>query len=363
MLIVSIIDIGTLNSFHLLHVGEFRRCYNDDEMINVLNWYEIFYAIGINLGPGLPVLFSFVDIQIGWWRIDANNIINVLVFISVTLIFIASWFQVFDLSKELEKIKTDFDCGTYNIPKQNFYTDIQSKSNCKDGGIGSPLISPKEKSTPKRNLMKWKDLLQFEILLLTLSYAFMRVVVSNAVTDVTLIATKTFQWKMNELALLHIILGSSSYLLITLFVKLKVFTGTRTIFYAYISAIITTLIIIAMLVLPRTISLTSVHAQHVLCGTVLFLKCFIKFQAQSAGKYLLFNTVSLDNANFVDGFRSFVGNFFRVLARGTVYYFFMYTEYFAPPVLLVGAIIICILLFRKDSFLLNAKKQSYVILK
>ena len=82
------------------YTGEFRRCYNDEELINVLSWYEIMYAIGINLGPGLPILFSFVNIHIGWWTINENNIIPVITVLSVSIIFVFGWFYVIDLSKE-----------------------------------------------------------------------------------------------------------------------------------------------------------------------------------------------------------------------------------------------------------------------
>ena len=199
--------------------GEFRRCYNDDEMINVLGWYEILYAVGINLGPGLPVLFSFVNIEIGWWKINENNIIQVITAFSVSLIFIIAWFQVIDLSKELDSIRSEFE-----------ESSLISSSDEND------QVSEHKSPNGERNLMEWKDLLQFDILLLALSYAFMRCTVSISVTDVTLVSTKTFYWKMNTLAWLHVTLGSSSYVLITLLVKYKFFKGRRTIFFPYVVA-------------------------------------------------------------------------------------------------------------------------------
>ena len=45
--------------------GEFKRCYKDDESVQVLSWYELFSAVGIALGPGAPVFFSWVHIEIG----------------------------------------------------------------------------------------------------------------------------------------------------------------------------------------------------------------------------------------------------------------------------------------------------------
>ena len=77
-------------------------------MINVLGWYEILYAVGINLGPGLPILFSFINIHTGWWTINENNSIPVITTLSVFVIFIVGWFYVIALSKELDSIKAEF---------------------------------------------------------------------------------------------------------------------------------------------------------------------------------------------------------------------------------------------------------------
>ena len=160
--------------------------------------------------------------------------------------------------------------------------------------------------------MKWKDLLQFDILLLALSVVFMRITILYSVTGVTLVSTKTFNWKLDTLATMNVISGSSSYLLIALLTKSNVFRGRRTIFFSYVASICMALIIFSLPMLPKAIDMTNLPSQIAFGGSILFMKCFIVFQAQSSGKLLIFNTVSFDNANFVDGFRSFVGNILRL---------------------------------------------------
>ena len=276
-------------------------------MINVLGWYEILYSVGANIGPGLPALLSFVNIKVGWWVINENNFIQVITAFSVFLIFIVSWFQVIDLSKELDLIKAEFDRdGTTRLTKKNDNPKVVHVSN-----------------SPERNLMTWTDLLQFDILLLAFSYAFMRVVVLTTVTGLTLISSKTFHWNLNTLSLLHFVTGFITFFLITILVKLKVFKGRRTIFFAYIVAMCSALLYIPMLMLPKAINMTSMSSQIVFGSIILFLKSFVIFQANSSGKFLIFNIVSYDNANFVDGFRSFVGIFFKFLANMSVFYFFL----------------------------------------
>ena len=58
--------------------------------ISVLGWYEILYAIRVNIGPGLPALLSFVNIKIGWWKINENNVISVIIALCVFFIFIVT---------------------------------------------------------------------------------------------------------------------------------------------------------------------------------------------------------------------------------------------------------------------------------
>ena len=371
--------------FCLIKTGEFRRCYNDDEMINVLGWYEILYAVGINLGPGLPILFSFVNIHLGWWTINENNIIQVITALSVFIVFIAGWFYVIDLSKELDSIKAEFlaleskDMKNKVVVTPKLFSASENEQlsllkqqresltgrleneEIPSTSVSENMLLLEERADPlslepnnikrdpslpepKRNLMKWKDLLQFDILLLAFSYAFMRCTVSISVTDVTFVSTKTFGWEMKTLALLHIILGSSSYLIITLLVKFEIFKGRSIIFYSYVVAICIALIALSILMLPKAIDFPNLPSQIAFGGSVLFLKCFVYFQAQSSGKFLVFNTVSFDNANFVDGFRSLVGSLFRLGAKGSLFYFFLYPQYYAPPMFACGLLIIALLL-------------------
>ena len=297
------------------------------------------------------------------------------------IVFIAGWFYVIDLSKELDSIKAEFlvleskDMRNKVVAKSFSVSENEQLLLLKQQGESLPgkleneeipsvsenMLLLEERTDPlslepnnikrdpslpepKKDLMKWKDLLQFDILLLAFSYAFMRCTVSISVTDVTLVSTKTFGWKMNTLALLHITLGSSSYLIITLLVKFEIFKGRRTIFYSYVVAICIALIALSILMLPKAIDFPNLPSQIAFGGGVLFLKCFVYFQAQSSGKFLVFNTVSFDNANFVDGFRSLVGNLFRLGVRGSLFYFFLHPQYYAPPMLACGLLIIALLL-------------------
>ena len=108
---------------------------------------------------------------------------------------------------------------------------------------------------------------------------------------------------MEKLAWLHVIIGSSSYLLITLLAKYKVFVQRRSIFFSFAMGNNIALVVCTIVMLPQTVEFPNLASQIAFGGSVLFLKCFVFFHAQSTGKlFLIFNTVSFDNATFVDAF-------------------------------------------------------------
>ena len=311
-------------------LGEFRRCYNNEELMNVLSWYEVLYGFGANLGPGVPVLLSFVRIEIGWWKIDKNNAVPVILAFLVSILFCFSWFYVIDLSKELDLIKLDFD---ERVPLQN-----NSHSEEKE----------KKSQEMRITLMKWTEFIQTDILLMAFSYAFIRANVIYCVGYVAMVTSNTFHWKMESHAWLNITLGVTSYLLTSMVVKLKLISGKRANFFAYIICLCAAMFVMALLMLPRAVDLTDIYTQVLFGGSVLFLKCFIYFQAQSSGKFLIYNTASYDNANSVDGLRAFLGNLFRMGAFLSLVFFYKRPELISPPFNLLLLIIIMMLLVRRQ---------------
>ena len=81
---------------------------DDNELITVLTWYEMCFAVGLNVGPGAPVIFSWVDLNIGEWRIDKYNALHVFIVLVAVLLFVLLWFQLGDLSKELDQLKIKY---------------------------------------------------------------------------------------------------------------------------------------------------------------------------------------------------------------------------------------------------------------
>ena len=63
-------------------------------------------------------------------------------------------------------------------------------------------------------------------------------------------------------------------------------------FYSYGVAIFVAFGILTILMLPKAFDFPNLPSQISFGGCVLFLKCFVYFQAQSSGKFLVFNTAT-----------------------------------------------------------------------
>ena len=154
---------------------------------------------------------------------------------------------------------------------------------------------------------------------LCVSFAVMRYAVSTSVAMVTVYAINTFHWKSATLSWLHVAVGFSSYGVITALVHFKVFRGNVRIYWCYVAGCILACIMLPVLLIPKEIAISNLTGQVAFGACILLVKCLVYFQQQSSGKFLLFNTVTHDNANLVDSFRSVFGNASKILAKGTLF--------------------------------------------
>ena len=118
-------------------------------------------------------------------------------------------------------------------------------------------------------------------------------------------------------------------------VKFEIFKSRKTIFYSYLVGGCISLGMLSLLMLPKALQFPNlpIHNCFRRKNSVFEMSCI------HSKRNLL--------ANFVDGFRSFVGNFFRLFARATSFYFFLYPEYFVPPIFTFGLLIFAVLLTRR----------------
>ena len=312
-------------------------------MIDVLGWYEIWYSIGLNIGPGLPALFSQIDFYIGQWKIDGYNIINILLVLITTIVLILSWFHISDLSKSLDRIKLKFNV----LSKQQGEEDKEEKKN---GG------EEKFDEKTETGLIKWRQLLQIDIISLCLEYGIMRYVVNTCVTMVTFYAFSIFKWGSSSLGWLNLVIGSLSYVIIALLLKLHIFNKSlRRVYTFYLIASIFCVMVLLGLLIPSYVVIEYGALQVVVVAIPLTMKCYIWFHAQSSGKVLLFHTVTHQNSSFIDGLRSTFGAIARMFAVSTSFLFYMHPTAFAIPFSILQTFLIILLLVRRDQHTTKSK--------
>ncbi|XP_066922701.1 uncharacterized protein [Clytia hemisphaerica] len=340
---------GLNESLQVAFGGEFRRCYNDKDLINVLGWNEICYSIGFNIGPGAPILFTLIDFQIGSWKIDKYNAVHIFITIISMFLYIAMWFCLSNTSKELEEIKAKFshhidDPRVESTGKQHDLADTTKSEDVISTGTKSGLV------------MHWKQLVNVDIVTLCLSYGIMRYAINTMMSLIVMYALSQFHWNVASLSRLNIIASTLIYIIITVLIKYKVFQGLRKSYFCYATALTLTIFSFANLLLPYFLDISSYKMQTIYLLSHLFIKAWMYFHIQSSGKVLLFNTVSSENSCLIDGLRSTFGSMMRLFAFGTSFLCYKYPTYFLTPLGIIHFITACIIFIRFDK---HSQKKKF----
>ena len=309
----------------------------------------------------MPIFFSWVDLQLGAWKIDKYNAVNVLLSLLGCIVFMISFFFVADLSKELDQLKAKYSNtnhtkarklkAKYNNTKARQTSKIQTKKP-QQSNKDSPMSNNIDDDEQHQVLMKFKDLIQINILVLIISYGIIRYATIILVSMISMYAMSMFHWLIYFLSWIHLGSGTSAYAIITILIKLKIFKGTRKrMYFFYITASIFTLLALVSLLLPRIINISSFPEQVIYLVLSMLIKCWIYFHAQSSGKVLLFSNVSSKNSCTVDSVRSSFGAIMKLFALATSFLFFYHPEYFVLPIGIIQFFCIGIILFRHGVYI------------
>ena len=203
-----------------------------------------------------------------------------------------------------------------------------------------------QQQQPTHNLMKWKELLQIDIITLCVSYSVIRYSCNASAALIAMNAATLLKWPVSWISWLTIAGSGSTFLLITLLIKCRVFKGLRRNYFFYLSAINITMFMLALLPLPKIVCIKTYALQMLYLAFQMLGKGWAYFNAQSTGKILLFNTVTPENSCLIDSIRSTVGSLARLFALSTSFLCFKYPAYFFLPtgtILFIGT---CIIVFR-----------------
>ena len=393
--------MGSFKRIYNFFPGEFRRCYGTEELIQIISWYEICYSIGLNLGPGIPVIFSWLNIKIGGWKIDKFNVVHILIALISLLIFIISWFRITDLSKELDKLTIEYGKESFKTVScqhdngviqelverklkesnkinkchenldsedvQRYKLDVENNTDLKfcrtkkyHNNEESILQKSESCSTNMQNgqdkssnstLVKRQDLMRIDIFSLCLSYGIIRYTANTDFAMLSMYAMSLFDWRVNSLSWVQLITSFSSYLIIFSMVYAKLFRSLETSFYCYVTSCSLALSSFVLLLVPWIIHISDFAAQVCYLVINVLLINWIYFHAQSSGKVLIFGTVSSGNACFIDSVRCAFGSAMRLFAMSTAFLFYVNPASFLLPLGFFQFLAICGVLWRHDVIL------------
>eukprot|EP00111_Clytia_hemisphaerica_P022755 TCONS_00066978-protein len=373
---ISFIVIGRFlcgfnEAFQVALCGEYKRCYKEDDLIRVLSWYELCFAIGMAMGPGAPVFFSWVYFKVGGWRVDKYNALHVFLVIVSVLLFIILWFQLTDLSKDLDRMREKYsqneqtentchDDDSEDLHKRQIESDQCSNINKRQKSFATSQKSWKidngSTEPPERKLMKWKELLQIDIVSLCTCYTILRYATNASASLIAMNAATLFHWPVSWISWLTITGSGSSFLYITMLIRCGVFNGLKQNYFFYLSSLNVSLILIAVLPLPRIVNMDTYAPQMLYLAFQMLAKGWAYFIVHSSGKILLFNTVTPENSCLIDSIRSTFGSLARLFAYSTSFLCFNYPEFFFLPagtILFIGN---CVVVYRYKVHMYKRKK-------
>ena len=164
--------------------GEVRRSYKKEPetLKKVISWYEVFFQIGLNIGAGLPVVFTGLQFRIGFLKLDKLNMVNVLIALCSFVLVFVSYYNVTDLSKVLMDLEAT---GKIPIAAGEDQFALKASEKHADNDFMTPKVtnSPSKSSqpddqptgmNPSTNLMTFWHVFQFDIITLCLAYGIVR---------------------------------------------------------------------------------------------------------------------------------------------------------------------------------------------
>eukprot|EP00111_Clytia_hemisphaerica_P004741 TCONS_00013628-protein len=282
--------------------------------------------------------------------INKYNALHVFLVVLLALLFIILWFQLTDLSKDLDRMREKFNAMSKSSHDEQALEKRSGKINSGMDRLttGEICKSNKHASVPKgsRKLMEWKEILQIDIISLCTCYIIIRYCTNAAPSLIVMNAATLFHWPVSWISWLTIAGAGIHFLVITMLIKFGVFKGLKSNYFFYLSALNLTLVILAIIPLPRIDNLKSYIPQLLYLAFLTLAKGWVFFNAQSAGKILLFNTVTSENSCLIDSIRSSAGSLARLFALSTSFLCFKYPGYFILPagtILFIGN---CVIVYR-----------------
>ena len=187
------------------------------------------------------------------------------------------------LDKFVSEQKPSFNQRLNPNPSGRISSELKNLSESNNNNMAA-------ENSQTRHLMKWKELLQIDIISLCVSYSVVRYSNNASASLIAMNAATLFKWPVSWISWLTIAGAGSNFLLITLLIKFRVFKGLKRNYFFFLSALNITMFMFAVMSLPRIVNIKTYTSQMFYLAFQIIAKGWAYFVVHSAGKILLFNT-------------------------------------------------------------------------
>lgn len=299
-------------------------------LLSIIWFYETLRQSGTVIGPLIPLITHSLDIQIfnSGWKIDKLNITNVVLAFVYFCVLCVCHTKVYDVSKIYDQM---FGRKYYdNIKKQD------------------PNQNEKTPTTKVREVMKWKNLFQIDILSIVLSVSLSRY--ASTICNLVVIATK-FSWSSDKVYPLTMASSIVFIALLSVMNGLRLFSGKpRNVFFIFVLCLLLMASNLTSLLLTATNLLDTLDRQYIYLAILRLTQSFAWFQTNTLGNFLLFRLVDPKDSSFVAGFRGLLSSMIKSVAQGLVFTT-VYSPGFSVPWIVVGLVVSSwIILYRRFKY-------------
>ena len=284
-------------------------------------------SVGISIGYGVNALFGGVDFRLfGFWHITQSNVVSLISGIVGILLFVVCYFKVTNISMDYEELQRQF---------------------------GRKLKADNQDSVKQSNEFNWRELLTFDLFLISFSSAVMRFSLSSTFLVLVMIVVHMFGWSSETLSVVTLTSATLTYISVFISVKLEIYQGRARTFFIYILCICSITLLLNIIVVERIITVPTFAAQVVVTFMLNMMFSWVYFLSLTIGKLLVVYTVPVNYSSLAAGFRNSVCNFVKAFAYFTSFLSYEYTGYIFPCVNFILFIFAWILLARRRTYIYN----------
>lgn len=347
----------------LLIVAEIQRSYEYEEITSRISVTVVCFSIGFIFSPGVTILFKMFDFYIGTFHVVYANMASLTTTTIFTILWIWSFINVSDLSKEFDLKES----------KRSSQEDGIEKITARKSSESSPLLTAKtcsgdeevedlfetESEQEEKELFALKQIFSSFDLCLLLVFCFVcSFILFGFDTMVPLIGSTYFNFGVQQTSIIYIIDGVIyGFLLLALGKLSEIYAD----FYLILCAVV-----IALFGLVTILCIKFFHTNiyfNYACLTVYILSFSSAWCIEEVLTRSLFGKlVPSACQSYAEGIRRSVSNVAFIISGVTNAGLFEYITFIAVTLIVITLVLLVVFYHRREA-LLSPAPQFYVIIR